>query len=239
MEESSDAPVATTKPESDKPFTYRLVIRAQILPDEPAPPVPRRRHRRAFELLLGALVVLALSWAGYRLLRPDASTASRPAARDVVRIEMKPLPAPAVVSSKDGPATHVNPPAQAVIPERGASEEPPSPVNEVLPTVPPSALQTIRGTIRVSVRAIVDRNGAVQTVTVDDPGPSRYFERLAVTAAKQWTFTRAATEDPRTVLLQFQFTRTGAGARASPAESVHDANSRPRSGSSSERGHSQ
>jgi hypothetical protein len=44
------------------------------------------------------------------------------------------------------------------------------------------------------------------------PGPSRYFERISLEAARQWIFTSAVTDKPRTTLLQFQFTRNGATA---------------------------
>ncbi len=40
-------------------------------------------------------------------------------------------------------------------------------------------VETIRGTVRVSVRVIVDAEGKVVAATSEDPGPSRYFERLS------------------------------------------------------------
>jgi TonB family protein len=76
---------------------------------------------------------------------------------------------------------------------RDDSDESPSPVNEVIPDVPQSALQTIRGTVRVSVRLTVDKDGTVLAAAADDPGPSRYFERLAIEASKKWTFAPADT----------------------------------------------
>lgn len=61
---------------------------------------------------------------------------------------------------------------------------------------------------------MIDKGGTVVAATADDPGPSRYFERLAVEASRKWTFTPANTEEQRTLLLDFSFTRAGATARA-------------------------
>jgi TonB family protein len=97
-------------------------------------------------------------------------------------------------------------------------DAPPSPVNEVIPTVPRSALDTIRGTIRVVIRVTLDKQGVVQAATADVPGPSRYFARLAVDASKKWTFTPANLEAQRTMLITYNFTRNGATARANPPQ---------------------
>ena len=98
---------------------------------------------------------------------------------------------------------------------REQPDAPRSPVNEVIPDVPRSARETIRGTVRVSVRMIVDKEGRVLAATADDGGPSRYFERLAIEAAKKWTFTPAKSQEPEVMLVRFDFTRAGTTARAS------------------------
>jgi TonB family protein len=85
----------------------------------------------------------------------------------------------------------------------------------VIPNVPRSARDTIRGTIRVSVRVVIDKDGSVLAATADDGGPSRYFERLALEAAKKWTFTPAASQEQRVMRVRFNFTRDGTTARAS------------------------
>ena len=89
-------------------------------------------------------------------------------------------------------------------------------INEVLPNVPQSALDTIRGTVRVSVRVTIDKVGSVVDATAEDGGPSRYFERLAVDASKKWTFTPADLEEQRTMLVRFNFTREGVTAHTEP-----------------------
>jgi TonB family protein len=90
-------------------------------------------------------------------------------------------------------------------------------VNEVIPDVPKSARDTVRGTIRVSIRVSFDKSGTVVATTTAERGPSRYFERLATEASKQWTFTPATVEEQRSMLIIFNFTRAGTTARATPA----------------------
>jgi TonB family protein len=61
----------------------------------------------------------------------------------------------------------------------------------------------------VAVRVIVDPEGTVLAALVDQPGPSRYFERLAIEAAKKWTFPPADTQAQRLKLVRFEFSRDG------------------------------
>jgi len=58
-----------------------------------------------------------------------------------------------------------------------------------LPNVPQSARNTITGKVRVSVKVDVDDTGNVTDVSLESPGPSKYFARLASEAAHQWKFT--------------------------------------------------
>jgi TonB family protein len=70
----------------------------------------------------------------------------------------------------------------------------------------------------VSVRVIVDKDGSVFAALTEVRGPSRYFERLALDAAKKWTFTPADSDAQRLMLVRFDFGRQGATARATPLE---------------------
>jgi TonB family protein len=70
----------------------------------------------------------------------------------------------------------------------------------------------------VSIRVIVDKDGTVIAAAADDPGPSRYFERLSLEAAKKWTFTPAESQAQRVMLVRFNFTREGTTARAHPPQ---------------------
>jgi hypothetical protein len=89
----------------------------------------------------------------------------------------------------------------------------PSGGHEEIPEVPPRARQTIHGHITISVRVIVDKDGMVFAALLDHPGRSRYFEQLAIEAAKKWTFPPADT-DERLMMVQFDFTREGATAHS-------------------------
>jgi TonB family protein len=225
MKESQSASVTTAKSKSETASTFRLVIRAEIIPEEaPQPPVRQHVNRRALALVLGSVAVLTLSWVGISALRTDST--AKPTASEAARVvSAEPPPTPATTSTAEtesagapsvepGPTETKSVESQA----RDETEGSPSPINEVIPDVPRSALQTIRGTVRVSVRLTVDKDGTVLTAIPDDPGPSRYFERLAIEASKKWTFAPAATEAQRMVLARFNFTREGATARATPVQ---------------------
>jgi TonB family protein len=82
-------------------------------------------------------------------------------------------------------------------------------LHEQIPKVPKSARNTIHGHIKVGVRVTVDGSGKVVSAVLDDPGPSRYFARLASQAASKWKF--APAEDPasREYLVRFEFSREG------------------------------
>ena len=174
----------------------------------------RKPTPRSIPLLLAALAVLGLTWAGVRMLKT-----SKP-----------PIP-PAVEAPSDTAAEVLASPSQspieaaAVVPNEPASSEPApvsedaaaaqsAEVHEEIPDVPSRALRTIRGHVRVSVRVIVDGDGTVFAALTDDPGPSRYFERLAIDAAKKWKFVPTDSGDQRVMVLRFDFTRQGATARA-------------------------
>jgi TonB family protein len=216
MKESQSASVATTKSKSDTPSTLRLVIRAEIIREEAPQPIVRQPlNRRALALVLGSAAVLTLMWVGISVLRTD-STAT-PAASEEMRDVEPQLPMPVPAPSEAARVVSAEPvPKPATSTAETESAETPS--NEVLPNVPRSALQTIRGTVRVSVRLTVDKDGTVLAATADDPGPSRYFERLATEASRKWTFAPVDTEAQRVVLVRFNFTREGTTARASPVQ---------------------
>jgi len=113
------------------------------------------------------------------------------------------------------PAAEVGAPASSgstTQPSRSAA--PPSTVHEVMPDVPLRAQRTIRGHIKVWVRVIVNQDGSVFAATPDRAGSSRYFERLALEAAKKWTFPPADTPAERLMQIHFDFSREGTTARA-------------------------
>jgi TonB family protein len=85
-------------------------------------------------------------------------------------------------------------------------------VRRVMPQVSPSALRTIQGRIKVRVNVEVDSAGNVGKATLESAGPSKYFSRVALEAARDWRFSPAQTGEQGTARewrLQFAFTRRG------------------------------
>jgi TonB family protein len=188
-------------------LTSRIARAAGARPATHGPAASGASGRRSLApVILGALAVLALSWIGMRLLGTHRSSAlpaaHTPAERTVGALSAPPAKQPPAQSVPA--ATAINP-----IPEKTAGT-PPAVVREDIPDVPRSARRTIHGHVRVSVRVIVDKAGTVSAAMVDQPGPSRYFERLAIEAAKKWTFAPVDAPARRLKLVRFEFTRDGA-----------------------------
>ena len=66
------------------------------------------------------------------------------------------------------------------------------------------------------MRVIVEQDGSVFAALTETRGPSRYFERLAIDAAKKWTFPPAEGSAQRLMLVKFDFARDGVSAQSSP-----------------------
>ena len=64
------------------------------------------------------------------------------------------------------------------------------------------------------MRVIIENDGSVFAALTEQRGPSRYFERLAVDAAKKWTFPPTEASAQRLVLVKFDFSHEGATAQA-------------------------
>jgi hypothetical protein len=196
-------PATAESPAPARAPATRLVIRV-ALPSGGAPnvaAVPQRTSWRVVPLALVAFVLVALGWAGYRMFSADS-----PVPHEAPRVEAPPPAAPgAAALSADVEPPSAKPAASGNIP-----------VSQVMPVVSQSSLDTIRGTLRVSVRLIVSRSGAVIAATADDPGPSRYFERRSLEASRKWTFAPSDAEAQRSMRVRFAFTRSGATASVEP-----------------------
>jgi outer membrane biosynthesis protein TonB len=196
-----------TESQIDAPSAGRLVIRIKLIPQEPPPPPLWRRMSKSALLIIGVAALL-LSWLVISTFRTDVvPPAAERAANTVVS-----SPQPTANTTVTSPAEVT--PAESQVPQPPTA--PPSTITEVLPDVPQSALDTIRGTVRVSVRVIVDQQGRVVRAAAEDRGPSRYFERLSIEASKKWIFTAATSDEQRIMLVRFSFTRAGVTAHASP-----------------------
>src|SRR5205823_14568575 len=100
--------------------------------------LPEHKSRRTLPLVLGAVVLVALGWVGYRMFSAKPEAAQQASQR-------ADAPATAAPTTAAVP-TPVEPPPTKL----AASDD--TPINEVQPEVSQSALDSIRGTLRVSVR---------------------------------------------------------------------------------------
>ena len=173
----------------------------------PAASATKSPNSRALLVVaLAAAVILALGWAGIRIVRSHRTPAS---ATDGSPSQAPGTSAPAAAEVRE-PAATAAPPKSS----RGDRATSASALLEVIPEVPPDARRTIHGHIRVWVRVIVDPDGSVFAATADRTGPSRYFERLAIEAAKKWTFPAVDAPSRRLMQIRFDFSRDGTTGRA-------------------------
>jgi len=182
-------------------------VAARPTPSKALPPKPRA----LLVAILGAILILALVWTGARMFRahraaappppyvqaPGDSSSQTPGADGRVAAEL-PAPVSAVSTTKPGPSGAISPMA----------------LHEQIPDVPWSARRTIRGHIKVWVRVIVNQDGSVFAAVADRTGPSSYFQRVAIEAAKKWTFPAVDAPSRRMMQVRFDFSRDGTTGRA-------------------------
>ncbi|MGH8290936.1 MAG: serine/threonine protein kinase [Steroidobacteraceae bacterium] len=193
---------------------------SRTAPPRVAPEAARRppsmalsvKPRALLAVMLAATVIFALGWTGVRMFRTDHTSAPPSPHVEIRGGSRSHTPGAATPA-----AAQVRAPVSAISPttsgrsDLAASQ---SVLHEVIPDVPWSARRTIRGHIKVWVRVIVDRDGSVAAALADRTGPSRYFERLAIEAAKKWTFSPVDTPSRRLIQVRFEFSRHGTTGRA-------------------------
>ena len=208
-------PLSPPKPSAARPAPSVSKPATKSAPSPALPPavrLPLDATKRNYLLAAGAVLLLVLGILETpRLLKhdPNARPAEIPSAEPAAaagalpprepsaespksKFEDKREPArkmeAAKVAAKRSPAP-ARQPAHTQPVKVGGVSVPGDVAHQVIPDVPPSALHTIHGTVRVSVRVRVDESGSVSDAAFDSPGPSRYFARLSMDAAKKWTFT--------------------------------------------------
>jgi TonB family protein len=196
-----------------------------------------KRHTYAVPFAIGFVLVLGAILAGPRLLRRHADAPQVPAAT-----EEQPLVPPAPMSAAPSPPQHPIKSSRPIVVEEERASKAPVPVpasihpemireeepigaklpagtmvrgevaHQAAPEVLQSAKNSIRGTVRVSVKVNVDRSGNVEDAELESRGPSKYFARAALEAAQLWKF-KPPKVGGRGVLsswtIQFEFTRDG------------------------------
>jgi len=198
------------------------------------PPQQSPKQRLFVPAIAVLLIILVVVWAGLRLFHSNPNSQQPTASSSQTSSQQAAPPATASqnsatfisaspklsaasssaqsVESKAAPSRPVSRPS-----DRSAqplAEASPSVLHEEIPDVPRSARDTIHGHFNVAVRVIVDSSGNVVDETLENPGPSIYFARLAGIAARKWKFAPAKNQDSREWLLWFEFTRDGTTGRA-------------------------
>jgi serine/threonine protein kinase len=214
---------------------------ARIAPKSPAPSTPLDflswtvpLIRRFTVPAIIAIAVLAAIYGGLGLLHDESTTASSadvPAAKAAQQASesagppQKPRPSSSRADRKPSPGRSASGTDNR---SRSAPSVPPSSVSadssdsqdvkvtqQVMPTASRSALSTIWGAVRVSVKVKLDSAGNTTGVEVATPGPSAYFARLSRQAAQGWKFDPS--QSGRSFLLHFEFRNSGIKAYATRA----------------------
>jgi TonB family protein len=166
-------------------------------PPEPAPlPAGSSTRRPVFAVAAVIIIVLGVVLA---VLYPRSNRSSQQTTDATKPVVSEPAPSPATAAPK---------PAEPAVPPRVPGGEV---LRQVLPDVPRSAQNTIRGTIKVVVRVQVDPSGKVTAAKLKSSGSSRYFANQALKAAERWEFSAPEVGGQPTAsmwLLQFRFKRT-------------------------------
>lgn len=186
-------------------------IKARLSAARPAPPHPEpvapvaKARRGLMPVVIAILIVLAIVGAAALLRRRPANPLSGNA----------PLSPPKAEQIKERPAKPAAGQAEAEGNEQaGAATSQNDVVRQVLPQISSSAQKTIRGKIKLRVRVYVDRSGNVTRADLVSAGPSQYFARLIMEAARQWKFVPSSQQGERRWMLHFDLTRRGTNAYA-------------------------
>jgi hypothetical protein len=211
-------PVSLAPPVERKATEVAPKATEQVIPARRAP-----RQRVSLAAIAAVIIVLVIVWAGLRLLQVKPTP--RQAASDNAGISSQQTITAAAGPLQDPSSSSVNSPESVPTPARPApaASDGPAPatadpsssvLHQEMPEVARSANDTIRGHFKVGVRVKVDGLGNVVDATLEDPGPSKYFARLAVAAARKWQFVRPGKQDPREWLVWFEFGRDSVAGHA-------------------------
>jgi outer membrane biosynthesis protein TonB len=191
----------------------RLQARAARAATAPVPATPAIPEPRKFDsprrMAIAGVAALAIAAAvGILAIRGDHSGAPAPTAQQTVKSTQpsagqQAIAGPAAQSGPQDPAaveatapaappSDANESSRAVVPA-GLKEAVPQNEQEFIlhremPNVSQGALNTIHGTVRVSIRLEVNSSGEVERARFLSHGPSNYFAERAMRAAKLWRF---------------------------------------------------
>ncbi|HEX3746921.1 MAG TPA: protein kinase [Bryobacteraceae bacterium] len=137
---------------------------------------------------------------------PVATAPAAPPSAVAVQPEPAQLPKPTPFAPRHAETrAAVTAPAPApIVTQRAVESAPVEGVHQVLPEVPDYARRTIRGKVKIQVRASVNADGRVTGAKVESQN-SRYFAKLALEATRQWNFAAG----PGDWLVRYEFTPAG------------------------------
>src|SRR3984893_16758429 len=209
----ADVEAQIKSPPHAQPLVSIPQLPVREAPDRATPPgqSPKRRLFLPAIAMLSIVVVVA-AWVGLHVLgsRTSLQRAAPPTAASQNPGTFLPAPPAAAVPSSS---------AQSADSKSEPSRFVPSVLHEEIPDVPRRTRDSIRGHIKIAVRVTVDSSGNVVDETLENPGPSKYFARLATESARKWKFAPADDHDSRKWLLRFEFTRGGATGHATTPRS--------------------
>jgi eukaryotic-like serine/threonine-protein kinase len=190
-----DLPTPAGAPqEKPKPQPERRVPVAKV-----SAPVSKRPNRTVPLVVVLGVVALALA----------------------IVLTFKALHQPAPKEYQEVQSAPASPPTGSAATQPGTNQ-PGAVLHRVMPTPAESALRTIHGRIKIRIRAAADAAGNVANARFVSAGPSQYFARYAMEAAKQWKFTPPVENGRATSSewnLLFEFTNGGVQAVAEPTRS--------------------
>jgi len=205
-----------------KPLVSIPQLLVREVPGRATPPEKSPKQRLFLPAIAMLSIVVVAAWVGSHVLssRTSLQRAAPPTAASQNPETFLPAPPGASVPSssaksadlKSEPSRFVSHPSDQ--PAQPSANRLPAVLHEEIPDVPRRTRDSIRGHIKVAVRVTVDSSGNVVDETLENPGPSKYFARLATEAARKWKFAPVGTHDTRKWLLQFEFTRGGATGHA-------------------------
>jgi len=187
-------------PEKERKAASRPAVVATQAVD--AEELPKRRLRPVVVVVLVLVAILIL----LKFLRrsPQSTTPAATTAAGVQQTrgasDTRSPNRPASTTDSSQPGNG----ASAAPPEAGGGN--PAIVEQAMPDISRGARNTIEGTIKISVRVSVDSTGAVSDARFERRGPSEYFARKTMEAARKWKF---APNAARAWVLHFELRRSG------------------------------
>lgn len=169
----------------------------------------------AFAIPLVLVVVALAAWGLFHSRKSNSSAPADQSSQTNQQAAAHPMPKPTAAKPEGDRVTRERPaesssPRGSAVPAKKASAVGGSVVHQVLPEIPQSAKNTIRGTIKVVVWVDVDPTGRVMAAKFKSAGPSRYFAEKAMKAAEGWKFAAPQADGQPTTsawLVTFRFRR--------------------------------